>query len=495
MNTGASSSTLRPYWFVGLTGHRHLDNPDAVAKVLTDLLIALQAEVRGGLVGVSSIAIGADTLFARAILSLSLPWRALLPSPPSEFRHDFDEKDWRAAEQLLAQAIEVDVRAMPSIKDEAYLECGMDTVDQSDVLIAVWDEKPARGTGGTGEIVAYARSLKKPLIILNPETLTARREGFGEHPFSDPEIEYLNQLPGGDAVAPAAAGAVPANFLQFFAKVDHMAARVAPNFRRWVASAIVMNACATVLAAATIVFALRLPVLDASVFIMTGGAMGAVIYLKFQKIHAKWIHCRVAAEICRTAIVTWELPVLVLPELANQAGRFSRLKTCIRMMHLCSRPKVEPGLDYLQATIYCQAARRPIALSSAPLDQAGYDASQAHFAVLGLFGIGHGARHPGRYFWHGRSPSRGRAHREPLPPSGSPVHWGLCPGVDLRLRSQSPIGALPGNGGFPAGGAASRPPLAKACGPCSEPLNAWSGFSRQRSPSGTPSARSPDTAN
>lgn len=319
-----------------------------MAGILTDLLVALREETQGGLVGVSSVAIGADTLFARAVLSLSLPWRALLPSPPSEFRRDFEGSDWQVAERLLDQAMEVDVRATPSVKEEAYLECGMDTVDQVDVLIAVWDEKPARGTGGTGEIVAYARSLKKPLIILNPETLTVRRECFGDHPFSDHEMQYLNQLPEIDGGQQVAASTAPENLLRFFGKVDRMAARVAPNFRRWVASSIVMNTCATVLVASTIAFALRLPLLDATTFIMTAGAMGTVLYLKFCKVHEKWIHCRIAAEICRTAIATWGFPRLVLPEMASQAETFSRLKTSLRTLHLCSRPKVEAGLENLR---------------------------------------------------------------------------------------------------------------------------------------------------
>jgi len=110
----------------------------------------------------------------------------------------------------------------------------------------------------------------------------------------------------------------------------------------------VMNTCATVLVASTIAFALRLPLLDAFTFIMTAGAMGTVLYLKFCKVHEKWIHCRIAAEICRTALATWGFPRLVLPEMASQAETFSRLKTSLRTLHLCSRPQAESGLEGLR---------------------------------------------------------------------------------------------------------------------------------------------------
>lgn len=341
-------SSLRPYWLVGLTGHRHLSQPDAVGQALVTLLGSLRAEINGSLGAVSSIAIGADTLFARAALSLTLPWRALLPAPAAEFRNDFEEQDWQVAEQLLAQAVEVDIRVTPSTKNEAYLECGMDTVDQSDLLIAVWDEQPARGTGGTGEIVAYARSLKKPLILLNPETLVIRREGLEGHPFADHEMEYLNALPDDSPAALPASSIAPESLLRFFGKVDRMAARIAPNFRRWVASSIVINTCATILVASSIAFALRLPLLDAAIFLLTVSAMGAVLYLKFRKVHERWIHCRVAAEICRSAIATWEMPQLVLPAIPGQIEAFARLKTSIRMMHLCSRPAVTPEIELLR---------------------------------------------------------------------------------------------------------------------------------------------------
>jgi hypothetical protein len=348
MTARSAPSSLAPYWLVGLTGHRHLKDPVSVERALVEILKSLRTEIKGSLGCVSSIAIGADTLFARAAFSLSLPWRALLPTPASEFKNDFEGNDWQVAEQLLAQAIEVDIRVTPSTKNEAYLETGMDTVDQSDLLIAVWDEKPARGTGGTGDIVAYARSLRKPLIILNPETLVSRRESLDDHPFEDREMEYLNGLPDDTESAPPQLTTAPESLTRFFWKVDRMATRIAPHFRRWVASSIVLNTCATILVASTIAFALRLPILDSSIFIMTAAAMGLVVFLKFRKVHEKWIHCRVAAEICRSALATWELSRLVLPDIPGQAEAFARLKTSIRMMHLCSLPEVAPDIDHLK---------------------------------------------------------------------------------------------------------------------------------------------------
>lgn len=348
MTASPNSSSLRPYWLIALKGHRNLRRPEAVGEALAALLRTLSVEIQGTLVGVSSIAPGADTLFAQAVLELSLPWRALLPVPVADLRQDFSPADWQLREHLLARATEVQVSGTPNGENEADLECGMETVDQADLLIAVWDGQPAAEPGGTGDIVAYARGVGKPLILLNPDTLEQRREGWRARPFVDEEIRYLNGLAEEPVAEPPLPSPVPLNLLRFFAKVDRMATHTAPNFRRWIASSLVLNTGATLLVAFIIAFALRLPVLDALVFVMTAAAMGAGFYLKFRKVHERWIHCRVAAEICRAAIATWELPRLVLPDLHGLGETFGRLTTSIRMMHLRARPATPPALEEIR---------------------------------------------------------------------------------------------------------------------------------------------------
>lgn len=350
MTSRSESSSLRPYWVIGFTGHRQLPDPQAVGRALIAILESLRREIDGDLACVSSVAIGGDTLFACAALSLSIPWRALLPAPLAEFREDFSDDDWRIVEQLLAQAIEVDVRATSLAEGRGYLECGMDTVDQSDLTIAVWDQGPSRGIGGTADIVAYTRSVNKPLIVLNPETLEIQRERFSARGFVDPEMDYLNNLADEARSVPSASAsaAAPEVLMRFFAKVDRMAARTAPNFRRWVAASLVMNTLATVLTACSIAFMLSLGPLDASVLALSAGAMGAGLYLKYRKIHRTWIHCRAAAETCRTAIATWGLPRLVLPAVPGQSATFARLATSLRMLHLRRRPLAGPGIDVLR---------------------------------------------------------------------------------------------------------------------------------------------------
>lgn len=51
----------------------------------------------------------------------------------------------------------------------AYETIGRLILEQSDILLAVWDGRPARGRGGTGDIVKVARGLHMPTMIIHTE--------------------------------------------------------------------------------------------------------------------------------------------------------------------------------------------------------------------------------------------------------------------------------------------------------------------------------------
>jgi hypothetical protein len=187
-------SELAPVWVVGFTGHRHLRNPVAVGTIIREQLETLCKETPGELVGYASVAIGGDTLFAEACQTLKMPWIAALPFAATDFRSDFSENEWSHAIELLSRASDV-VEICGSSEDRtaAYLRCGLRTVDEADVVMAVWDREPPRGTGGTAEVVAYARTQKKPLILIHPDRLEAERESFRDDVFTDPKFRFLNQ--------------------------------------------------------------------------------------------------------------------------------------------------------------------------------------------------------------------------------------------------------------------------------------------------------------
>ena len=148
---------------IGFTGHRHLKKPEAVARALRSELAAFQ-KTGGELMAISSIAVGADTIFAEEVIRAGIKWIVILPMPAEVFRDDFTPEEWARAERLIARAAEVRVLS-GSERPQAYVDGGKATVDESDCLFAVWDGKPAQGPGGTAEVIAYAKTLGREVTV------------------------------------------------------------------------------------------------------------------------------------------------------------------------------------------------------------------------------------------------------------------------------------------------------------------------------------------
>ncbi|MSU71859.1 MAG: hypothetical protein EXS43_05900 [Opitutus sp.] len=303
----AAEDQLPIFHVVGFTGHRQLENQARVEHALLEVLAGLRSEQGVEWLALSSIAVGSDMVFARTALRLGLGWEAVLPMPPVEFRHDFADEEWRGVETLLAEAEQVRVIGERSQRDDSYLDCGMETVNHCDLLLAVWDGAPARGRGGTAEIVAYAREMGRPIIIIDSETLKVRRENFEQLKTGDRHLEFFNQL------APAPAGATDTmpgrtRVYEFQRKLDHIATQHGPNFRRLTAITVWLHVLATTLAAATVAFGLHLAVLPWAKFLCLVAALGVAVVIRNHRDQTDWVRCRLGAEIARSALATWGLP-------------------------------------------------------------------------------------------------------------------------------------------------------------------------------------------
>ena len=155
---------------VGITGHQQLDDPDGwpwVAGVLRSEL----AKVALPLVGVTSLAVGADQLFARLVLERDGALHAVLPF--ADIERSFSPDHVLAYRELAKQAT-VEVLETPGTDEDAYFAAGQRIVDLSDIVLAVWNGKPAKGKGGTADVVAYAIGRGVPLIHIDPVSRNVR---------------------------------------------------------------------------------------------------------------------------------------------------------------------------------------------------------------------------------------------------------------------------------------------------------------------------------
>ena len=304
----ANAAPLPVFHVVGFTGHRQVADAVGVAGAIRGVLADLKDKNRVEWLALSSLADGSDLIFARVALELKLGWEALLPLPPAEFRKDFEPPAWAEVEALLAEAEQVRVIGERVDRNDAYLDCGTETVNHCDLLLAVWDGKPPRGRGGTAEIVAYAREIGRPLILIDPTTLAVRRERLEELRFGDRHLALLNQLPPPEAGLPDHSDAGLRAALQFQHKVDAAATRSAPHFRLLTTVTVGLHVLATGLATATLAFDLHAAALPWGKLSCLLGALGVAVVLRRQHERHDWVRCRLAAEISRSALATWGLP-------------------------------------------------------------------------------------------------------------------------------------------------------------------------------------------
>lgn len=156
---------------IAISGHRKLLNESEVRDNITLSLQYFQA-IDQDLQVISALASGADTIFAQEAIKLKIPVRYVLPFELKEYEKDFSDTDLIVLQDLLAQN-QQQYEVVSSLKDtnsetrnEAYLAVGKRLVDDCDILVAVWDGKGAKGKGGTGDVVAYARSSGKKVHIV-----------------------------------------------------------------------------------------------------------------------------------------------------------------------------------------------------------------------------------------------------------------------------------------------------------------------------------------
>jgi hypothetical protein len=152
--------------YVGITGHRSLPDESMWAWVAREIDVVL-SDANGSLVGVTGLAAGADSVFADVVLARDGALHVVLAFA------GFEESLASGAErsrfrELFAKASEVETLAVAGTPEDAYLAEGRRVVALSQLLVAVWDGEPARGVGGTAEVVEEAMRTSTPVAHVDP---------------------------------------------------------------------------------------------------------------------------------------------------------------------------------------------------------------------------------------------------------------------------------------------------------------------------------------
>ncbi len=204
----ANRKAARPI-VIGVTGHRNFtsDDPKISSLVRKELRRIVRAGRGAPLLILSGLAEGADRLVAhvaREAFDAAL-W-AILPLPDALYLRDFSKrasiKEYNslktAAKRIIEAPLMASRRAVSRYgepRNHQYAWIGAFIARRAQVLVALWDGSPARGTGGTEQVVNWFLSGRVPreycisrapcvrrrarasnmLVHINPETHKVKR--------------------------------------------------------------------------------------------------------------------------------------------------------------------------------------------------------------------------------------------------------------------------------------------------------------------------------
>jgi SMODS and SLOG-associating 2TM effector domain 1 len=317
---------------IGVTGHRVLADEEALAAKVreavaqAELLVPPTAATPVLLTVVSSLAEGADRLVAREMLGregvrLEVP----LPLPRERYRRDFrTPESQREFDELMRRASLVVEPELATDPEDGYLQVGRYVVDRSDVLLALWDGLPARGEGGTAEIVEYAQEQEKPVLWIRAAGDGVERLGPALSLDGFERLDELNRpaIPERDAVELLAkvherdrrsgveairilgqeeADKLSGWIVPYLARADKLALR----FQRWyyrLSAALYVAAAAAVAVVAVQAFVFPdEPWLVWIEVALLASLVLVVFYGRRQRLHRRWLSYRFLAERFRSA--------------------------------------------------------------------------------------------------------------------------------------------------------------------------------------------------
>jgi len=151
---------------IAISGHRGLSSAveDFVDRKIRDELSRFDP---GDLVGLSCLADGADQIFARAIVDLGGKLEVFVPA--LQYRESLPAQALDEYDDLLSRAVKVHNLDHVESTSESHMGASVQMLDSADLVFAVWDGNPARGFGGTADVVSRAEEIGVLATVIWPE--------------------------------------------------------------------------------------------------------------------------------------------------------------------------------------------------------------------------------------------------------------------------------------------------------------------------------------
>lgn len=306
-----SSGTVVVAW----TGHRKLKNEPEVKTAIGRVLDQLQATSSLGnrrFVGMGSIALGADTIIAEAMVAREIPISVILPFELERFERDEEATARQRIAALHIAAQSVRIVPCQASQDDAFLAAGEWMLDYADVLVAVVD--PAQQDSGVGAHAIVSIAKHRGIMVVQVDAVTggvvwpevrpvSRQGSISDH---DTEVSHRLLVSRADVENQHAA-------------LDASADKHSKSFRTALSLSIVLHLVAVGIAVIALLIEPKIqsPAVSWAAAVMKAGALIWALYLVWVNHgqHHGWLRSRAEAEICRSFLAIWNMPRqhLVLP--------------------------------------------------------------------------------------------------------------------------------------------------------------------------------------
>lgn len=384
---------------LGVSGHRTLPDEELLAsKVRAEMATLRDRYPHSPFAILSPLAEGADRLVARlAMEELGARLLAPLPLPLDLYREDFTSETSREGFDVLLDAADSvfelellsdreEVKASGPARDRQYALAGGFVADRCQVLLALWDGKEADGTGGTGEVVRWAREGQVPRQYLPREARDrpfyypnetacihvevpsgdVRRlsggesvagilqridqynrdvEAFRERNGTGPLRRSISQVTGEEEGSEPFEHSSIKDLLSHYAAADTLSIELQGRFRRWLKGIYAASALAIVSFAGLEIWA---PAIGLSV-LFVALAVGMLAWTGRQELEDRHLHARALAEGLRVAVFWTAAGVRHHVHdhyLGHHAGELAWTRTALQNVEtVCRTPAIMSGGD------------------------------------------------------------------------------------------------------------------------------------------------------
>ena len=301
----------------------------------------------------TALAEGADRIVAEAVLEFDHAiMKVVLPLTEEDYEEDFDTPEsldeFRRLMGMDPNPIRLRKRRIleESLPDQelehrrtAYYNVGKYIVDECDILIAVWDGQPAKGRGGTLDAIEYARSVQRPIILINshncnvvkmegqlsfPPVMLSEIEHFNSfHPEEEMWKQYLDDLdseyfdpvkfPEMSGLDPARCEQLSQHVFKPYAKASMLARSFKKQYMRVGLMIYVFSTLAVGIVLVSVIFDILHVWAFVFEFILLSVIYTSIRFARESKVHARWLGYRFLAERIRSA--SYFFPWLFLPTL------------------------------------------------------------------------------------------------------------------------------------------------------------------------------------